>query len=277
MSTTLPSLKDRVTTVREMFLRNQDALKSALPRHMTVDRMLRVAFTCINTTPKLLDCSPRSLLAAVMQCAQLGLEPGILGHAYLIPFENRKKGIVEVQILPGYRGLIKLARNTGEVSTVFAESVYKGDRFTYQRGTDPKIEHVPDPNEDVKKRGEPTHYYAVMRMKDGGVAFEVMTRQEIELHRDKYSRAAKNGPWVTEFDEMAKKTVLRRVCKVGPQSIELQTAVMLDDRAEVQLPQELPDVVPPDPDEDRTEGQGGGSLDRLTDDLKNGAQQDIPA
>ena len=84
---TLPSLKDRVVTVRDLFLKNQDAIKSALPKHMTVDRMIRVAFTCINTTPKLLDCSPRSLLAAVLQCAQLGLEPGnTLGHVYLVPF-----------------------------------------------------------------------------------------------------------------------------------------------------------------------------------------------
>lgn len=151
-TTTLPSLKERALTVRQLFLDNQDA-GGALPKRMTVERMLRVAFTCISTTPKLLDCHPRSLMAAVMQCAQLGLEPGILGHAYLIPFENRRKGIVEVQIMPGYRGLLKLARNTGEVSTVFAECVYRGDKFTYQRGTDPKIDHVPDPNEDVKKRG----------------------------------------------------------------------------------------------------------------------------
>lgn len=269
--TTLPSLKDRVTTVRALFLSNQEQIKAALPKHMTVDRMIRVAFTSINTTPKLLDCSPRSLLAAVIQCAQLGLEPGILGHVYLVPFENRKKGIVEVQIIPGYRGLIKLARNTREVSTVFAECVYRGDRFSYQRGTDPKIVHEPALDEDVKKRGEPTHYYAVMRMKDGGVAFEVMTRQEVELHRDRYSKAAKQGPWVTEFDEMAKKTVLRRVCKVGPQSIELQTAVTLDDRAEVQLPQELPDVV----SEPEADEPAGGALDKLADEM--GAPKDQPA
>lgn len=240
MSQIIPA-KDRILTIRDLFLRNRDQIQAALPRHMTVDRMIRVAFTSINTTPKLLDCTPRSLLGAVIQSAQLGLEPGILGHVYLVPFENKRAGTVEVQIIPGYKGLIKLARNTREVSTVFAQPVYSGDAFAYQYGTDPKIHHVPD--DKLPDRGVPTHYYAVMRLKDGGAIFDVMRHGDIERHRDRYSRAAKQGPWLTEFDEMAKKTVLRRICKTGPQSIELQTAVALDERAEIQLPQELPDIL----------------------------------
>ena len=233
MSGEIVPLKDKVLTVRDLFLKNKDQIQAALPKHMTVDRMIRVAFTSINLTPKLLDCTPRSLLAAVIQCAQLGLEPGILGHVYLIPFKD------QVQVIPGYRGLLKLARNSRELSTIFAQTVYEQDKFHYQFGTDPKIEHVPS---DVD-RGEPTFYYAVCRLKDGGIQFEVMRKDDVTKHRDRYSRAAKQGPWVTEFDEMAKKTVLRKLCKVLPASIELQTAVVLDERAEIQLPQELPDVL----------------------------------
>ena len=235
MSQIVPT-KDKIVTIRELFLKNKDQIQAALPRHLTVDRMIRVAFTSINLTPKLLDCTPRSLLGAVIQCAQLGLEPGVLGHVYLIPFKD------QVQIVVGYKGLLKLARNTRELSTIYAHEVYGSDMFTYRLGTDPKIEHVPD----EKRQSEtipPTHYYAVARLKDGGVQFEVLSRAKIEAHRDRYSRAAKQGPWVTEFDEMAKKTVLRRLCKVLPASIELQTAVVLDERAEIQLPQELPDVL----------------------------------
>ena len=229
----IQTVKQKVVTIRDLLLANREQIQAALPRHMTVDRMLRVAFTCINTTPKLLDCTPRSLVASVLQVAQLGLEPGVLGHVYLIPFKDT------VQIVVGYKGLLKLARNTRELSTIFAQTVYEQDKFHYQFGTDPRIDHVPS---DLD-RGEPTFYYAVARLKDGGVQFEVMRKDEIEKHRDRYSRAAKQGPWVTEFDEMAKKTVLRRLCKVLPASIELQTAVVLDERAEVQLPQELPDVL----------------------------------
>jgi len=246
----IQTLKQKVVTVRDMLLANREQIQAALPKHLTVDRMIRVAFTCINTTPKLLDCTPRSLIAAVIQAAQLGLEPGILGHVYLIPFKD------QVQIIPGYRGLLKLARNSRELSTIFAQTVYEQDKFHYQFGTDPKIEHVPS---DVD-RGETTFYYAVCRLKDGGIQFEVMRKDEVSKHRDRYSRAAKQGPWVTEFDEMAKKTVLRKLCKVLPASIELQTAVVLDERAEVQLPQELPDVLgEPEPGA----GEGKPTLDDL--------------
>ena len=170
---------------------------------------------------------------------------------------------MEVQIIPGYRGLIKLARNTREISTVLAQEVFPADTFSYQFGTDPKIAHVPGKWGSLSERGEAIGYYAVMRLKDGGTMFDVMSRQEVEAHRDRYSRAAKQGPWVTEFDEMAKKTVLRKVCKLGPQSIELQTAVALDERAEVQLPQELPDVV--DPVDEPYSAEASSKLDQLAD------------
>lgn len=233
MSGELVSLRNKVTTVRDLFLQNKEQIQAALPKHLTVDRMIRVAFTCINTTPKLLECTPRSLLAAVIQCAQLGLEPGVIGHVYLIPFKE------QVQVIPGYKGLIALARNSAQISTIYAQTVYAEDVFHYQFGTDPKIEHIPSDTE----RGETTFYYAVCRMKDGGVQFEVMRKDDVVTHRDKYSKAARQGPWVTEFDEMAKKTVLRKLCKMLPTSIELQTAVVLDEQAEVQLPQSLPDVL----------------------------------
>ena len=254
MTTEIQTLKQKTLTVRDLLLNNKDQIQAALPRHMTVDRMIRVAFTSINLTPKLLDCSPRSLLAAVMQAAQLGLEPGILGMVHLVPFKE------QVQLIIGYKGLLRLSRNSREISTIFAQTVYAKDLFHYQFGTDPKIVHEPAAGD----RGAPIYYYAVCRLKDGGVQFEVMSHREIEEHRNRYSRAAKQGPWVTEFDEMAKKTVLRRLCKVLPASIELQTAVALDERAEIQLPQDLPDVLgEPEP------GPEKPSLDTLA---KPGAQ-----
>src|SRR5512145_661767 len=105
----LPSLKDKMTTVRDLLLRNKVQLEMAAPKHLTPDKLLRAALTSLSTTPKLLDCNPRSFLGAVIQCAQLGLEPGVLGMAYLVPFGK------EVTLIPGYRGMLALARSSREI------------------------------------------------------------------------------------------------------------------------------------------------------------------
>jgi recombination protein RecT len=256
MTDPLPTMKDKVSTVRDLILKNRAQIEMALPRHLHVERLIRTALTSFSTTPGLLDCTPRSLLGAVIQCAQLGLEPGTLGMAYLIPFKNTKAGTTEVQFIPGYRGLLTLARRSGDISTIDAHCVYAGDAFSYKYGLDPKLDHTPT---DKPERGVITHVYAVARLKDGGWQFGVMTKAEVDSHRDRYSRAAKSGPWQTEYPEMAKKTVLRRLCKLLPASVELQTAVSLDERAELQLPQGLTDLAP---DDDKKEPPS--KLDALT-------------
>lgn len=253
----VPALRDKVTTIRSLMETNKAAFVAALPRHMNADRLIRVALTSFNLTPKLLDCTPRSLLGAVIQCAQLGLEPGVLGHAYLIPYGK------DVQLVIGYKGLIQLSRRSGEISTIAAHEVCAKDRFSYQYGLDPKLVHIPSEEAD---RGEITHFYAVVRLKDGGAQFEVMTKGHVDAHRDRYSRAAKQGPWVTEYPEMGKKTVLRRVLKLSPASIEIQHAVDLDEKAELQLPQNLGDLSGLAPEDD----DQGGKLDQLAEQLKSG-------
>lgn len=261
MSTTetkLVSQRDRVLTVRNLILANKDQIAMALPRFMNADRLVRTALTTISTTPELANCTARSLVGAVMQCAQLGLEPGILGMAYLIPFRNNRTNTIEVQFIPGYKGLLAIARRSGEISTIQAHTVHAKDAFKYQFGSDPFLKHTP--SEDAE-RGAVTHFYAVSRLKDGGVQFEVMTKAEIDQHRDRYSRAAKQGPWVSQYDEMAKKTVLRRLCKLLPASVELHEAVALDERAELQIPQNLGTLVPGE--EETPPAGNGGALDQL--------------
>lgn len=255
----VPSLKEKALTIRDLLLRNKDQLAMALPRHLSVDRMIRTALTSFSTTPMLLDCTPRSLLGAVIQAAQLGLEPGLIGMAYLVPFKNRKSGTTEVQLIPGYKGLLALARRSGEISTIQAHCVYEDDAFRYQYGLDPKLDHTPSPKPD---RGAMVYVYAVARLKDGGAQFEVMTKHEVDAHRDRYSRAAQQGPWVSDFEAMAQKTVLRRLCKLLPASVDLQTAVALDERAELQLPQGLADLAPGGEEETKP-----SALDTLADHL----------
>lgn len=217
-------------------------ITKALPKHMTADRMARIAMTEFRKTPALMKCDPATLFGAVIQCSQLGLEPGgTMGHAYLIPFENRRKGITEVQFIIGYRGMLDLARRSGQIVSISAREVCENDKFRYCYGIEETIEHIPAEG----ARGELTHVYAVARLKDGGVQFEVLTRSQIEEIRNasqgyktaiKYDRT--DTPWISHFPEMAKKTAIRRLFKYLPVSVEIQRAVGLDEAAEAGISQD---------------------------------------
>lgn len=213
------------------------AIAQAIPKHLTPDRLLRIATTSIRTNPKLKSCTPESLLGAVMQCAQLGLEPSILGHAYLIPYRNKRKDdngkeywVDEAQFQIGYKGLIELARRTGQISSIMAQAVHEKDLFEYEYGINEKLRHVPAEGD----RGAVIKYYAYAKFKDGGYSFLVMSRRDIEIHRDKFTKSKSRqgqiyGPWVDHFDEMAKKTVLKGLMKYMPISVEFQRAIDQDE------------------------------------------------
>lgn len=239
----LPVQQQKVKTIRDLLERAKPQIALAVPKHLTPERLLRVGMTAIQRTPKLLECDPQSLLASLMQCAQLGLEPdGILGHAYLVPFKNNKRGgILEAQFMVGYKGLISLARRSGEVQSISAQVVYVNDEFDYCYGLDEKLYHKPAMGE----RGRPIAAYAIAKFKDGGHAFEVMTYDEIEAIR-KRSKSSDDGPWVTDWPEMARKTPLRKLAKYLPLSIEFQRAAALDERVDAGIstfePGEFPTV-----------------------------------
>lgn len=217
----------QLNTVKAMLKQSESAIASRLPKHLTPDRITKVALTAINKTPKLLDCTKESLLMSIMQAAELGLEPGsALGEGYLVPYG------AQCQFIPGYRGLIALARRSGEIANIYAEAVYEGDTFEVELGLDPKLVHKPDwdnPNrDDVQKL---TFVYAVARFKDGTYQFVVMSRRQVEgIHRR--SKAGNSGPWVTDYEEMAKKTAIRRLAKTLPLSVEMAKACQLQAAAE---------------------------------------------
>lgn len=227
-------------------------LAAALPRHMTPDRMIRIVSTEIRKTPELANCDMQSFIGAVVQCSQLGLEPGnALGHAYLLPFGNgkSKSGQSNVQLIIGYRGMIDLARRSGQIVSISARTVRQGDSFHFEYGLNENLTHIPSENEDSPI----THVYAVARLKDGGVQFEVMTHNQIEKVRA-LSKASQNGPWVSHWEEMAKKTVIRRLFKYLPVSIEMQKAVILDEKAEANVDQENASVFEGEFEEVGTDG-----------------------
>lgn len=258
-NTQLVPAKDKIATVRGMLEKMRDQIKMALPAHLTTDRMLRVAMTTIQRNPKLLDCTPQSLLGSIMQAAQLGLEPdGLLGQAYLVPYGKT------VTLIPGYRGLMQLARRSGEISTIQAHVVNARDSFTFSYGLEPKLEHIPTQEEDS---GPFVAVYAIARLKDGGSQFVVMWRRQVDAIR-KRSKAGVDGPWVTDYDEMAKKTALRRLFKLLPCSIELATAVSLDERAESGLPQDLDVTIDAEALPESDAGAAGSKLDQFVEDDK---------
>jgi recombination protein RecT len=203
-------------------------LQSILPKHVTAERMSRIALNVIRTNPKLLQCNVNSLMGGVMEAAKLGLEPGLMGQCYLIPFEKKAKQgnqwvtvDIEAQFIIGYKGLIDLVRRSGQVSTIEARTVYENDEFDFGYGLDNYLKHKPT----LVNRGAAIAYYAVCKLKDGGSSFLVMSHQEMEQYRDKYAKAKGRGgvvvgPWADEFDAMARKTVLRQLIKYLPISVE---------------------------------------------------------
>lgn len=230
-------------------------IAAALPRHMTPDRLARIVLTEVRKVPKLMQCDQMSFMGAVMQAAQLGLEPGAaLGHCYLIPFDKKAKVgnqwqvvATDVQLIIGYRGMLDLARRSGQILSMEARVIYEHDHYELDFGLESRLVHRP--NWDAADRGPAKFVYAVAKLKDGGTQFEVMSVAEINAIRDAsqgYKAALSNAerynkspdtPWVTHYDEMAKKTVLRRLFKYLPVSIEMQTAVGLDEHADAGINQ----------------------------------------
>ena len=212
-------------TMQAYIKRMEGEIKKALPSVLTPERFTRIVLSALSTNPKLQETTPESFLGAMMTAAQLGMEPNTpLGQAYLLPYYNSKKRCLECQFQLGYKGLIDLAYRSGEVSTIQAHVVYEHDKFSYAYGLEPQLEHVPA----MGDRGSPTHVYAVFRTKDGGYSFGVMSIDDVRRHAQRYSKSFENGPWQTNFEEMAKKTVLKRVLKYAPLKSDFVRGVSQD-------------------------------------------------
>jgi recombination protein RecT len=200
----------------------------ALPKHMSADRLARIALTEVRRTPLLAKCTQQSFGGALMTCAQLGLEPGVTGEAYLLPFKHtdkRTKAVTyEVQLVIGYQGMAKLYWQSPLAKTLDAQTVHEGDDFDYEYGLEPKLKHRPA----MSGRGAAIAYYAVATLTSGGSAFVVLSRDDVEKIR-KRSRAKDSGPWQTDYDAMAKKTAVRQLFKLLPRSPELARAMAQDE------------------------------------------------
>lgn len=219
--------KDKSKTIEDYLKQMAPAMSQALPKHMDIDRLMRLTMTTIRTTPELRKADVGSLLGGVMQAAQLGLEPGLLGQCYLLPFQNKKKRITEVQFIIGYKGMIDLARRSGHIQSIYAHAVYENDDFEYELGLNPKLKHTPSMESD---KGAFIGAYAVAHFKDGGYQMEFMPKAEIEKRKNASPGGrSKYSPWNNYYEEMAKKTVIRHMWKYLPISIEIQQQVAHDE------------------------------------------------
>lgn len=211
---------EKAQSLRNLLERARDRIAEVLPRHLTADRLLKTALIAANKNPALFDCSQASFVQSVMTAAELGLDcSGTLGSAYLVPYGKT------CQLIIGYRGLMDLARRSGKISSITARVVREGDHFEVVEGVDATIIHRP--NMAGTGTEKVTHVYAIARLPDGSVLFDWMTTAQVEKVRSR-SRAGQSGPWVTDWDEMAKKTVVRRLCKYLPLSPEMESAMMQD-------------------------------------------------
>ena len=216
-------VKANYPTIRDMFESHetQTQIKRVLPGFMKVDQLIRVSLTVIRTNPKLLQCSQQSLLACIFGCAQLGLSPEpFLGQAYLVPFWNTRLNCFEATLIPGYRGMITLARRSGEMSSLSAQVVYVNDHFVLKYGLHEMLDHVPAEGD----RGEAKGAWCVIKYKDASHSFDYMTIGDLDriknLSKSKDKKGNIVGPWIDHEDEMRKKTVIKRTLKLSPLSVE---------------------------------------------------------
>lgn len=230
-----PSLSDQIRSMEQQFA-------MAAPKGVEAAQLVRDALTALRQTPKLAECTPQSVLGSLMTCAQLGLRPGVLGHAYLLPFWDKRQGGQVAQLVVGYQGLVELAHRSGKIQSLIARTVFENDHFDVDYGLEDKLVHKPYMGGD---KGQPIAYYAVAKFTTGGHAFFVMSHPEMLEYRDKHAKARNRngqvfGPWADNFEAMAHKTCVRQLSKWMPKSTELATAISADETVRVDL---APDAI----------------------------------
>lgn len=227
----------KTKTVKDLMNRENilDGIKKSLPKHLDPIRMQRIFLTTILGNEKLMRCTEQSLLAALTVCCSVGLEPGDLrAQVYLIPFKDK------VQVIAGYRGLIELARRSGNIEKVEARCVYKKDEFKWSYGLKPDLTHIPHTGGN---HGELIYVYAIAWLTSGeATQFDVMSKDDVDKIRAR-SQAKSSGPWCTDYDEMAKKTVLRRLWKMLPVSVDSHEFVNRDELEERGIETEPVDAI----------------------------------
>lgn len=226
-------------SIAELIKVMEPEIRKALPEVITPERFTRMALSALNTTPKLRECTPMSFLAALMNAAQLGLEPNTpLGQAYLIPYNN--KGVMECQFQIGYKGLIDLSYRNPQMQIISAQAVYENDEFEYELGLNPKLEHRPA----LGDRGEVRLFYGMFKLVNGGFGFEVMSKTAMDAYAREYSKAFDTSfsPWKNNYIGMAKKTVIKQALKYAPLKTDFRKALSNDETIKKELSEDMSEI-----------------------------------
>lgn len=226
-------------SMADMIKAMEPEIRKALPEVITPERFTRMALSALNTTPKLRECTPISVLAALMNAAQLGLEPNTpLGQAYLIPYKN--KGILECQFQVGYKGLLDLSYRNPMVQTIQAQAVYENDFFEYELGLNSSLVHKPV----LHNRGEIVLFYGLFKLTNGGYGFEVMSKEDIDIYAKEYSKAFDSSfsPWQSNYIGMAKKTVIKQALKYAPIKSDFRKALSTDETIKKEISEDMGDI-----------------------------------
>lgn len=226
-------------SIAELIKAMEPEIRKALPEVITPERFTRMALSALNTTPKLRECTPMSFLAALMNAAQLGLEPNTpLGQAYLIPYNN--KGVMECQFQIGYKGLIDLSYRNPQMQIISAQAVYENDVFEYELGLNPKLEHRPA----LEDRGEVRLFYGMFKLVNGRYGFEVMSKAAMDAYAREYSKAFDSSfsPWKNNYIGMAKKTVIKQALKYAPLKTDFRKALSNDETIKKELSEDMSEI-----------------------------------
>lgn len=236
MSDEPKALQARAKTLNDVLVARKSQIAEIVPRYLSTERLIRTVWAEIRKTPALLECTPASMVTAILQAAQAGLEiGGLLGHGYLVPFWNAKQQCREVTFMPGYKGLLFLARASGSIRMARAGVVMKGDDFIYEDGADMILRHVPKSAPDGSNFGEDiVRVWAVIALEGDAREGVALWRDEVEAIRAR-SKSANSQAWALDWPEMAKKTALRRVLKYAPLSVALARVVSNDERVDAGL------------------------------------------
>lgn len=241
--------KNKNEQIRDLVKSYQPAMEKLLGKSLSAERMTQIALINIGKIPKLAECSPASLMGAILESTRLGLEPGAgAGHTWLIPFYNKRKERMEVQLIPDYRAIVKRLKTHAGAAVVFAEAVYQNDQFEHGAGPEGLFLNWRPADGD---RGPIVKYFACAWAKDKTLlGVNVMTIEEIKAIQ-KRSKAGSSGPWISDPVWMAKKTVVRPLNKLIPhEDTTLTRMAELDDQDQFGIPQDLGVLV--DPKETKT-------------------------
>lgn len=232
-------------TLEDQIRSMQSQYQLAMPKGVEAAQLIRDAITAVRNTKNLDKCEPMSVLGALMNCAQLGLRPGVLDHAWVLPFWDNKSRGFKAQLIIGYKGYIELGYRHGRVASLMAHKVFTNDVYDVEYGVNDNLVHKPYLD---GPRGDVRAYYTVVKYTNGGYVFYNMTKPEVEEHRDRFATTKTKegvifGPWKDNFDGMALKTTVRLVSKYMPKSAEFASAMAVDGGLRIDLD---PGIAPED-------------------------------